>query len=313
MVNGVDVNDNIQGTPNNLFIEDAIQETTRPDQRHLGRVRPLLGRRRQRRHAQRRQLLQRQLPRGPEQPVVDRRRRRSSAPATSSTPTSSSKTHEGTFGGPVVARPPLVLRRRPLRDGEHAQHVRAERRRLHAHRHEPPRRAEVHRHDRADARWCRSASSSNATEQANISAVGAAALLDASTLTTRAAAEPAVRRQLQRHDEAALLRDAAVLAEAAELPQQRRHQHGDRRLAVPDAGRARGRAGRPASTTRRTSTRPTRSSGTTVSSPAASRRSLSTERFGSHELKGGARVLREHGHRRQLAVVDRLASSSRTT
>lgn len=28
MVNGVDVNDNVQGTPNNLFIEDAIQETT---------------------------------------------------------------------------------------------------------------------------------------------------------------------------------------------------------------------------------------------------------------------------------------------
>jgi outer membrane receptor protein involved in Fe transport len=27
MVNGVDVNDNIQGTPNNLFIEDAVQET----------------------------------------------------------------------------------------------------------------------------------------------------------------------------------------------------------------------------------------------------------------------------------------------
>ena len=27
MVNGVDINDNIQGTPNNLFIEDAIQET----------------------------------------------------------------------------------------------------------------------------------------------------------------------------------------------------------------------------------------------------------------------------------------------
>src|ERR687891_2060148 len=28
MVNGVDVNDNIQGTPNNLFIEDAVQETS---------------------------------------------------------------------------------------------------------------------------------------------------------------------------------------------------------------------------------------------------------------------------------------------
>ena len=28
MVNGVDINDNIQGTPNNLFIEDAVEETT---------------------------------------------------------------------------------------------------------------------------------------------------------------------------------------------------------------------------------------------------------------------------------------------
>ena len=28
MVNGVDINDNLFGTPNNLFIEDAVEETT---------------------------------------------------------------------------------------------------------------------------------------------------------------------------------------------------------------------------------------------------------------------------------------------
>ncbi len=41
MVNGVVIQDNVRNTPNALYIEDAIQETTTSDRRDLGGVRPL--------------------------------------------------------------------------------------------------------------------------------------------------------------------------------------------------------------------------------------------------------------------------------
>ena len=109
MVNGVDINDNVFGTPNNLFIEDAVEETSGADPRHLGAVRPLLRRRHQHRHAQRQQQLQRQLPRGPEQPVVDRRRRRSRSRQHQARrrPEQDARGHVRRAGG---ARSPLVLR-----------------------------------------------------------------------------------------------------------------------------------------------------------------------------------------------------------
>ena len=50
MVNGVQIQDNLRGTPFNLFIEDAIQETTVVDVRHLRGVRPVHRRRRQHDH-----------------------------------------------------------------------------------------------------------------------------------------------------------------------------------------------------------------------------------------------------------------------
>ena len=55
MLNGVDVNDNLFGSPQNLFIEDAIEETQVLTSGHYRRVRPLHGRRGERRHQDRRQ------------------------------------------------------------------------------------------------------------------------------------------------------------------------------------------------------------------------------------------------------------------
>ena len=60
LINGVDVADNIFGTPNNLFIEDALAGGAGADLGHLGRVRPLRRRRGQRHHQERRQHVQRQ-------------------------------------------------------------------------------------------------------------------------------------------------------------------------------------------------------------------------------------------------------------
>ena len=73
MVNGVDVNDNMFGAPQNLFIEDAIEETQVLTSGISAEYRPLLGRRGQRHHQEWRQHLLRQLPCQPHQSVVDRR------------------------------------------------------------------------------------------------------------------------------------------------------------------------------------------------------------------------------------------------
>ena len=80
---------------------------------HLGRVRPLLGRRRQRRHQARRQHLLGQLP---PQPRATRRgptRRRSRR---ASARTATRTRYEGTFGGPLIRAKAVVLQRRPLRE-----------------------------------------------------------------------------------------------------------------------------------------------------------------------------------------------------
>ena len=63
MINGIDVNDNLFGSPQNVFIEDAIQETqvlTSGISAEYGRF---SRRRRQRHHQERRQQVRGQLPR----------------------------------------------------------------------------------------------------------------------------------------------------------------------------------------------------------------------------------------------------------
>ena len=112
MVNGVDVNDNLFAQPQNLFIEDAIEETHGADLRHLRRVRPLQRRRRQRDHQERRQHVLGQLPRQPAEPGVDGRdavrslghqpgdRRDQVGHRVSD---KLQAIHEATFGGPIVS------------------------------------------------------------------------------------------------------------------------------------------------------------------------------------------------------------------
>ena len=73
LMDGVDINDNIFASPNNLFIEDAIDETQVLTARHLRRVRPLLRRRGQHRHEARRQHFLGELPGDALESLVDRR------------------------------------------------------------------------------------------------------------------------------------------------------------------------------------------------------------------------------------------------
>ena len=73
LLNGVDINDNLFGTANNLFIEDAIEEVQVLTSRHLRGIRPLLGRRHQRGHQERRQHVLRQLPHRLHEPELARR------------------------------------------------------------------------------------------------------------------------------------------------------------------------------------------------------------------------------------------------
>ena len=118
MVNGVDINDNIQGTPNNLFIEDAIQETAvlaHGISAEYGRFS------------------------GGVVNVVTRsggnffsgsfREGLSNPSWVTQTPLERAEQHQarrhpqqdarGHVRRPGAARPPLVLRRRPAREGEH--------------------------------------------------------------------------------------------------------------------------------------------------------------------------------------------------
>ncbi len=275
MVNGVDINDNILGTPNNLFIEDAVQETIGADARHLGRVRPLLRRRRQRRHAQRRQLLQRQLPRGAEQSVVDRRRRRSRSAGNikhADVLEQDARGHVRRAGACATAcgsSPPAGYETANM-PNTFAQNGAGYTRTDTNRRGEvkftgtiapaPDAAGQLHRErDRAGEHARRSAP---------------AALLDASMLTTRAAAEPAVRRATTT---ARVTPRCFATVQYSEKKQSFRNNGGTstdtRRFAVPDAGRASPACPAASSTTRPTSTRPTRSSGTTARSPAASRTS----------------------------------------
>ena len=62
LMDGVDINDNLFGTANNLFIEDAIEETQVLTSGDLGRVWAVLRRCHQRHHEERRQYVLGELP-----------------------------------------------------------------------------------------------------------------------------------------------------------------------------------------------------------------------------------------------------------
>jgi outer membrane receptor protein involved in Fe transport len=183
MVNGVDVNDNIQGTSNNLFIEDAIQETsvlTHGISAEYGRFS------------------------GGVVNIVTRsggnffsgsfREGLSNPSWVSQTPLERaasiehadvlSKTHEGTFGGPVM-RDRLWFFGAGRLETSNTSNTFAQNGTGYT-RTDKNRRGEVKFTGTiAPTQMVQVSFIENATEEANRSAVGAAALLDAGTLTTR--------------------------------------------------------------------------------------------------------------------------------
>ena len=212
MVNGVDVNDNVQGTPNNLFIEDAVQETasshtaSRP-------IRPVLGRRRQRRHADGGNFFSGSFREGLSNPAwvtqtpLERAGNIKHADILG-------KTHEGTFGGPLLKDRLWFFGAGRLEkvntSNTFAQNGGGYTRTDTNRRGEvkftstlaPTQMLQLHRERHRGSR---------------LSAFDAAALLHAGTLTTRQLPNRLFGAELQR-TEAALFHEAAVLAEAPELP-----------------------------------------------------------------------------------------------
>ena len=103
LVNGVVVNENLRGQPHNLFIEDAIQETTVLTGGDLRRVRPLHRRRGQRRSPSRAATSSRgslrDCFRNDDWTVEEPRLRRSARPITLDEINS---VYEGTLGGRII-------------------------------------------------------------------------------------------------------------------------------------------------------------------------------------------------------------------
>ena len=151
MIDGVDVNDTINGTANNLYIEDAIQNTTVLTNgisaeygRFSGGVVNIVTRSGGnmfggsfRENLSNPAWIQ-ETPLEKTNGVVTRQRARQGA--------------RGDVRRTVVEGSPVVLHRGPVGDDEHAEHVRADRRGVYAHRHEPPRRAEADRPPARDRR-----------------------------------------------------------------------------------------------------------------------------------------------------------------
>ena len=197
MVNGVDINDNLFGTANNLFIEDAIDETqvltsaSRPSTAASPAASSTSI------TQERRQRLLRQLPPEPDQPRVDRRDAARERRTASSIRADCSKTYEGTFGGPIVrdrlwfftagryeTANAAIRSRRPA-----AQFIRTD----------TNKRGELKLTGTvAPSHTLQGAYINNSTEQANTSGVPLTALVDASHAGHAPAAEPPVRAQLQR-------------------------------------------------------------------------------------------------------------------
>ena len=119
LMNGVDINDNVLGTPNNLFIEDAIQEVQVLTSGICAEYGRFSGGDRQRDHAQRRQRVLGRVPHQLHQPGVERRDPfEKSAGHVAREQAVADLRGDGRRPGP--ARSAVVLRRRPRRADDHA-------------------------------------------------------------------------------------------------------------------------------------------------------------------------------------------------
>ena len=290
--------------------EQPVHRRRRPgslgaDRRRARVVRPLLRRRRQRRHAKRRQHVQRQLPPEPEQPGVDQGDAAPGAEQHRRIPICSAARTRAPSAAPwrstASGSSPRAATSRSTLANTFAQTAGAYTRT------DTNRRGEVKLTGTPGAGQMVQASYiTNHTRQANASGLPAAALVDASTLVTRTLPNDLFAASYNGVLAGRLLRDRAVFAEDAGVPQQRRDERRDRRLAVPDARRDGRRARRRSSTMRRISMRPTPRTATTTRSPASVSYLLSTRAHRQPRPEGRRRVVRQPRDRRQLAVVDRL-------
>ncbi|HEY6359939.1 MAG TPA: TonB-dependent receptor [Vicinamibacterales bacterium] len=285
MVNGVDVNDNIQGTPNNLFIEDAIQETSvlaHGISAEYGRFS------------------------GGVVNVVTRsggnffsgsfREGLSNPSWVTQTPLERaaniqhadilSKTHEGTFGGPVL-RDRLWFFGAGRLEKANTSNTFAQNGAGYT-RTDTNRRGEVKfTGTLAPTQMVQVSFIENATEEANRSAVGAAALLDAGTLTTR----QLPNRLFGANYSGTMKQRYFATVQYSEKHQSFRNNGGTSTALVDSPFRTMGAlAGVPGGLFYNApyldATDPEQRNNRQVTGSVATL--LSTERFGSHEMKSGA-------------------------
>ena len=302
LLDGVDINDNLFGNANNLFIEDAIEETqvltsgiSAEYGRFSGGVINAVTK-------QGGNKFSGSFRANFTQPLLAGRDARSRSRRAPSARDKLSKIYEATLGGPDRQGPALVLRGRP-QGRRPTPSPRRQRAGIPSPSCSDQKRGEIK---------LTGAITPNHTLQATYTKVPDEHLPDA--LRVRGGHRPRRTRPTTASSrtsslvanyngvlEAEPLRRGAVLAEDVQLPEQRRHQHEHRRLALPRADhRVR------APTTPPTSTPPTPRTATTGRSPASLSYFLSTSSARQARHQGRLRELPLHAHRRQLAVLDRL-------
>ena len=282
LMNGVDINDNVLGTPNNLFIEDAIEEVQVLTLRHLGRVRPVQRRRRQRDHARAAATCSRarSAPTSPIRPGASRPRSRSRrgrrGRASCRRPT------RRRLGGPILRDRLWFFGGSRIERTTTQSSFAQTRHSVYQHERQHALRSEADRHDRAGSH-----AAGHLHRQPHRPASAVVRRQHRSGDDDDAVdAEPPLRRPPGAGCSARARSRRAVLAEELAAAECRRHQHQRLRLAVPDARRAR-RAGEPA--VQRAVLRLDRSG--RAQQPAADRQRVaacsSSRRVGTHEVKGG--------------------------
>ena len=303
MVNGVDVNDNIQGTSNNLFIEDAIEDTsvlTHGISAEYGRfsggvINVVTKSGGNRTSGSFRETLSN--PAWIEETPLEKASKISHDGVLGTT-------HEGTFGGPLL-RDRLWYFTAGRYEKANMPNTFAQSGGAYT-RTDTNRRGEVKVTSTfLPAQTVQASYINNATEQANTSPISAAALLDAGMLTTRQLPNRLFGVNYNGQLTPSLFATVQFSDKAPGLPPQRRHQQQHHRLAVQDVGGDGGRARRPLlprAVPRRDRPR--------AAQQPADRRQPDTLRGDAALRQPRAqrrrRVLRQHRHWRQLPVLHRL-------
>ena len=320
LLNGVDINDNLFGTANNLFIEDALQEISILTIRHLRRIRPLLGRRDQRDHQERRQHVPGQLPHRHHEPRLagrepGREERDHDAARAAATSTKTKLISTATLGGPDGEGPAVVLRRLPAREQRRrANALSVYRHRLQHRRREPALRGQAHRArsrrtTRLQANYIRQQQPGHGQQrvdqhdrQHRPAHAGGPARLPADLWSSRGTT--ACSRPTSSPRRSTRARPSGSAARA-----------GRARDTFESPFMSRGQAGHPrraATTTLPTSPRSTPRTATTANTPAALSYFLSTGARRAPRPQARRRILHVEPHGRQLAVGDRARVLRRT-